>query len=458
MIQARRPTLDDLRGMEVSVLGAARSGVAAANLLARAGVKVRLSDPKPEEALARHLEGLDPRVELVTGRNDLTYRDLVVVSPGIPPAAPIWEEIRRTGARVVSEIELGAWFARAPMIAVTGTDGKSTTVSMVGAVIEAAGLPTAVLGNIGRPLCDGVEDVPPEGILAVEVSCFQLLHVDTFRPKVAVLMNLAQDHLDYHPSMEHYVAAKLRVFQAQGPGDVAVLSATDPGTRRYVGTLPDGVDRLEFSGSGPVDRGVGLVDGHLVWSAGREPMPIMARSSSKLIGAHNGEDLAAAAAATLATGLPVAAVARGLSSFPGLPHRLEVVRVLDGVTWVNDSKATSPHAAQAGLDSIDGAVWLIAGGVDKGLDLTDWVASIIRKAVGVVLIGELADRLDAALRAQGATMPILRARDMAEAVTTCRRHASAGEYAVLSPGCSSFDMFRSYEHRGEIFRKLVLAL
>lgn len=455
-------SLAALRGAAVSVLGAARSGVAAANLLVRAaGARVCLSDNRSEAQLAEHLAHLDPAVRLVTGRNDLSHRDLVVVSPGIPPGAAIWREVAATGAPVWGEIELGFRAARAPIAAITGTDGKTTTTALLGAILAADGRPHLVLGNIGRPLCDGVDTVPPEGALAVEVSCFQLLHVLRFRPRVAVLLNLAEDHLDYHPSFDHYVAAKLRVFARQGEGDTAVLALDDAGVRRHAtAALPAGLRRWVFSGQqAATPAGVGLEEGVLVARTGGEPCPLLARAASPLLGAHNTENLAAAAAAGLALGVAPATVARALLAFRSLAHRLEPVRVLDGVSWVNDSKATSPHAALAGLRAVSGTVVLLAGGMDKGLDLAEWAGEVHRRCRQVVLTGPLAPRLAQQLAAleerQPGGPPVVRAGTFADAVAACRAAARPGDTVLLSPGCSSYDMFRSYEERGDVFRRLV---
>ncbi|MDY0060916.1 MAG: UDP-N-acetylmuramoyl-L-alanine--D-glutamate ligase [Myxococcota bacterium] len=453
--------LAGLQGKAVAVLGAARSGIAAANLLARAGAQVLLSDRKPEAQLGEGLARLHPAVRLVTGRNDLTGAELVVVSPGIPPAAPLWQEIGASGLPVWGEIELGYRAARAPLVAITGTDGKTTTTSLVGAVVEGAGRPSLVLGNIGRPLCDGVETVPPEGVLVVEVSCFQLLHTLAFRPRVAVLLNLAEDHLDYHGSFAAYVDAKLRVFARQGRGDTAVLSLDDPTIRAQVGRLPPAVSQVGFSSRGPAPGGVGLEEGWLVARQGGTEQPLFPRAASPLLGAHNTENLVAAAAAGLALGIAPATVGRALTSFASLPHRLEPAGTLDGVAWINDSKATSPHAALAGLQAMTRPVVLLAGGIDKGLGLEEWADAIVRKCHSVVLTGPLAPRLAQALSARtGAptAVQVRHATTFAEAVGACQAAARPGDVVLLSPGCSSFDMFSCYEERGETFKRLVQEL
>ncbi len=462
---ARPPaSLKELVHRRVSVLGAARSGTAAANLLAGAGASVCLSDLLPEERLTERLVGLDPRVRVIAGRNDLSHDDLIVVSPGVPPAAPIWRAIEATGAPVISEIELGYLAARAPMLAVTGTDGKTTTASLAASVCEAAGLEHRLLGNIGDPLCAQVLEVGPGGVLVVEVSCFQLLHVHRFRPRVAVLLNLAEDHLDYHPSFEHYVAAKLRVFAEQAQGDVAVLSADDDGVRANPPALQAGVGQLSFSARAAVPAGVGLAEGWLTrYAPGLPPEPVVMRSQCPLQGSHNTENLAAVAAATLSLGIDADAVVRGLSSFTGLPHRLELVRSLNDVRWINDSKATNPHAALAGLRALPGAarLWLIAGGVDKGLKLEAWAEAIRERAAGVSLIGELTPRLQATLAGEGegiSSPPLWQDDSLQAAVRRLHALAGPGDIVLLGPGCSSFDMFRSYEHRGDVFRALVQEL
>ncbi|HEU4449791.1 MAG TPA: UDP-N-acetylmuramoyl-L-alanine--D-glutamate ligase [Gaiellaceae bacterium] len=368
-------------------------------------------------------------VEVVLGAEDpalVDDVDLLVKSPGVPSEAPLAAAARAGGLTVWSEVELGSRLLANPILGVTGTNGKTTTSELLGAMFRAAGRPVAVAGNVGRPLTglDGV--LAPEAWIVCELSSFQLEDVVSFRPRVAVLLNLTPDHLDRHRDLDDYRAAKLRIFANQAEGDVAVVP------RGFV-PVPGSARRVEFGAD--------------------DDLP----AEPRIPGEHNRENAAAAAAAARAAGLADEAVAEALRTFPGVPHRLELVREVDGVRWVNDSKATNPEAAERALGAYPPGLRVILGGSRKGTPF----AALARRAAkaGVArayLIGESADEIAEALARAG--VRFRHSRGLEQAVADARADAEPGEVVLLSPACASYDQFRDFEERGDRFRALVEAL
>jgi UDP-N-acetylmuramoylalanine--D-glutamate ligase len=368
-------------------------------------------------------------VEVVLGADDpelLDGVDLLVKSPGVPPAAPVAAAARERGVTVWSEVELGFRLLANPILGVTGTNGKTTTSELLGDIFRAAGEDVAVAGNVGRPLT-GLDGALGEGAWIVcELSSFQLEDVDTFRPHIAVLLNLAPDHLDRHKTFEDYRDAKLRIFQNQTAEDVAVVP-------RGFGPIPGEAQRIEFS----------LED----------ELP----AEPAIAGEHNRENAAAATVAARAAGIPDDAIADGLSSFAGVPHRLELVREVGGVRFVNDSKATNPEAAERALSAYPPGIRLILGGSRKGIPFERLAKRAAASGVAqAYLIGDSADEIAEALAAEGVRFTY--SRDLATAVQDAFRDADPGEVVLLSPACASYDQFRDFEERGERFRELVDAL
>lgn len=433
-----------MKGRRVAVWGAARSGVAAANLLADLGAQVVLSDSRDSP----EAEGLDARVELRGGGNVLAGADLLVPSPGIPPGTPALREALAAGVELMSEIELAASVARAPIVAITGTDGKSTTTEMVGALVRAAGRPVVVAGNIGVPLSERVREVGPDGVVVAEVSAFQLWSCGRFRPRVAVVTNIAEDHAEYFEGdVAAYAAAKARVLADMGPGDTAVLRANDRVVQGFA--TPEGVARVGFSATS--DATWGVRDGWL----SRDARRVMRACDLRVPGLHNVDNALAALAAGEALGLGLERMVDGLRGFRGLPHRLELVRALEGVRWYDDSKATNPHAAAAGLAALDAPLVVITGGYEKGLDLGPFIEALLPRARHVVAMGATGQRTLDALHGRVANSTV---ETMAEAVREAARLARRGDAVVLSPAASSFDRFRSYHHRGEVYQTAVRGL
>lgn len=457
------PSLTDVRGRRFSVLGIARSGVAAANALVARGADVLASDLRAEAALAAELGRLDPRVSVVAGENRVREGDTVIISPGIKPGSPAHRQAHAAGAAVWSDVELFGRMSPAPILAVTGTDGKSTTTALLGEIVRTAGRPVFVGGNIGIPLMGGLDELTPDHVVVAEVSCFQLVHCPTLRPRVAVYTNIAVDHVDYHGSYEAYQAAKRLLMANQTREDTIVWNADDEELRRWPWPVPP--RRWAYSRRGPVATGLFAQDG-LVMAAtaigedtGSARFPLLPTADIRIPGPHNLENAMAAAGAALAFGIAPEAVCETLRTFPGLEHRIEHVAAVDGVDWYNDSKATNPHAALAGLTAFgDRPMVVIAGGSEKGSDFTEVGQVLVARARGVVLIGQTAERIAAAVAAAapaGGGPPVVRAATL-EAAIAAAQDLTRGEGVVtLCPVCASFDMFKDYEDRGRKFKEAV---
>lgn len=431
------------------VLGYARSGRAAAALLAQTGARVRVVDAASAEAL-RVAEHEVPGGTQWLGREDpsvLGGADLVIASPGVPPRNPVLEAALARGIPVRSELELGWWFTTAPVIAITGTNGKTTTTELIGAICRAAGRDTLVAGNVGTPLTACATRRPE--LIVLEVSSFQLFFCEDFRPNVGAVLNLTSDHLDWHPDFEHYAQSKGKLFARQGAEDAAVLNGADPD---LVARWSDvAAEVFLFRESPPPARGAWLRDGRVVLSVGDEPESVLALTEWPLQGVHNRENLLAAALCARLVGLPVDAIRDGAKSFRALPHRMEVVATRNGVTWIDDSKATNPDSMAKALDP-DLPTILIAGGLTKGVDFRPVRDTVRRGARLVLLIGQGAGEIAEAWSAAVNTRPC---GDLETAVRTAAKEAKAGERVLLSPGCASFDQFQNYVHRGNRFRELV---
>jgi UDP-N-acetylmuramoylalanine--D-glutamate ligase len=408
------------------VAGLARSGEAAALALARRGVRVVGVDRNVELDPGRLRES---GVEVVLGAEDpalVDDVDLLVKSPGVPSEAPLVAAARARGLAVWSEVELGSRILPNPLLGVTGTNGKTTTCELLGEIFRAAGRPVAVAGNVGRPLTGLDGAIAEDAWIVCELSSFQLEDIEELRPRVAVLLNVTPDHLDRHGNLDAYRAAKLRIFENQEPDDVAVVPSGFP-------EIPGRARRVEFSA--------------------RDPLP----AEPRVPGEHNRENGAAATAAARAAGIEDEAVAKALRFFAGVPHRLELVRELDGVRWVNDSKATNPEAAERALGAYPPGLRVILGGSRKGTPFGGLAARAREAGVSCAyLIGESADDLAEALAREG--VRFRHSIDLERAVAEAHAEAERGEVVLLSPACASYDQFENFEERGERFRQFVEAL
>lgn len=444
------------------VVGLARSGVAAARLCHARGAQVTVTDLRNEAALAATLAGLPPEIgRALGGHDEATFRaaELIVVSPGVPEI-PALTAARAAGVTVTGELELASRFVAAPMIGITGTNGKSTTTTLCGAMMTASGRPTFVGGNLGIPLAEAVGSPAAEarGVCVVEVSSFQLETAETFRPRVGVLLNITPDHLDRYPDIDAYAAAKERLFQAQTSSDFAVLNVDDArvaavGDRVRSRVLPLSTTR-ELTLGAWVERRqrLGGEDAVLCVRLPGDEVERYPADNPSLIGRHNQENaLAALLAARLGGAMPSEA-RRALVNFRALAHRMEWVGEVRGVAFFDDSKGTNVGATVAALTGFPRPVVLIAGGRDKGGSYAPLAEVMARGGRAAVTLGEAAARIETAL---APVVPVARAHDMDEAVTRAMALAHRGDAVVLSPACSSFDMYRNYEHRAEAFRTAV---
>jgi UDP-N-acetylmuramoylalanine--D-glutamate ligase len=447
----------ELEGKKVLVVGAGRSGVASARFCAARGALVVLNDRKefidwPNDALA--LKG--GVVKLLAGEAPswlLDQVELVVVSPGVPLKSIPIRYAERAGAEVIGEIELAWRYLRGRVVGITGTNGKTTTTTLVGELLKDAGLPTQVGGNIGTPLVSLVESSREDGWTVVELSSFQLETIKEFRPAVAVVLNLMPDHMDRYETFADYAAAKHRIFRKQTSGDLAVLNADDPVVSEWARGLNAHVTM--FSTARELDEGLFLRGRELVARTRAGERVLLTRDEMQLKGVHNVQNVLAALAAGLACGAGPDSMRETVRRFAPVEHRLERVAEVGGVTFYNDSKATNVDAAVKAVEALSdepGKILLILGGRGKNAPYAPLAPLAKEKARALVLIGEDADRIESELEGCAA---VLRASDMADAVRLAYDAAEPGDAVLLAPACASFDMFTSYEHRGRVFKEEV---
>jgi UDP-N-acetylmuramoylalanine--D-glutamate ligase len=438
------------------VVGLARSGSAIATVLAERGEEVLGVDSgSPEEAAGLEQAGVEVSLG-VEGTRQLDRGRTVVKSPGVPQDAAVIRAARERGIEVTGELELAWRLIPNAFCAVTGTNGKTTTTELIGHLYRTAGRPVTVAGNVGTPLASLVGAVDPDATIVCEASSFQLEDTEFFSPECAVFINLAADHLDRHGTLESYLDAKLRIFANQGNDDVAVFNGDTPELRgRDLGGCARPIRFCPAEGeAADPDCEVSLRDG-VIFAADE---PLLRAEELQLLGSHNVENAMAAAAAALASGLPRDAVADGLRTFPGVRHRLERVRERDGVSYVNDSKATNVASALAGIRAFAGGVRLIAGGRPKQESFEPLAPVIAERCVACYLIGEAAERMEAELHSAADAVEISDAGTLERAVELAAAAARPGEVVLLSPACASFDAFKDFEERGDRFRELVEAL
>jgi UDP-N-acetylmuramoylalanine--D-glutamate ligase len=444
--------MTSFQGRSVLVVGLGTSGYSTSVALAREGAKVRATDSSDSpDVLERavRLRGLG--IEVETGGHDLDSLDIdiAVVSPGVPPSAPILHALAEKGVEIVSEIELAYQLARCDFLAVTGTNGKTTTTSLLAAMLAEGGVSTAAAGNIGWPLIDAIGAVEEGGAIAVEVSSFQLSAIDRFRPKVAVLLNVAEDHMDWHNSMAAYADAKARIAMNQKGHDVFVYNLDDQPAVEIARSAP--ARKVGFSAlrAPEASSGGGISDGFIVWRKTK----IVPIEDVLLPGRAGLEDTVAAATAALEYGIDHTACARAIRGFAPLAHRLEVVAVANGITYIDDSKATNPHATLAAVEGMTDVV-LIAGGRSKGIDLRS-LKETVPPVIAVVALGEAQSEIEDVFSGLVPTEP---ATSMEDAVTKASRLVGPGGSVLLSPACASLDMYESYAARGDAFSRAVASL
>ena len=444
-----------LRGKKVLIVGAARSGIAAAGFLVAEGATVALTDQKPIEKWTPEALGLkESGVGLLPGEPPswlLDQLDLVVVSPGVPATIIPIRYAERAGAEVIGEVELAFRYLKGRVVAITGSNGKTTTTSLVGELLRDAGLPVQVGGNIGKPLISMIETSRGDGWTVAELSSFQLETIRTFRPVVAVVLNVTPNHMDRYETFNDYAAAKHRIFMNQTADDTAVLNADDPTVSSWASGLRANV--LSFSVRKEVENGVFLRGRELIYQG----QVLLNVDEMKLRGMHNVENVAAAFAAGIAAGASIESMNGTAKRFNPVEHRLEFVTEIRGVKFYNDSKATSVDATLKALEAFahePGKVVLILGGKGKKAPYAPLESLVRAKVRKLVLIGEDAETIENEL---GTSAPFERASDMKDAVARSYAAAEKGDVVLLAPACASFDMFESFEHRGKVFKEEVLS-
>ena len=446
----------ELAGKKVLVVGLARTGIATALFCAERGARVTATESRSEPEIAEAAKKLRMAgVKLELGAHQaetFVQQDLIVPSPGVPPMMPALAAARAIGVPVWSEIELAWRFLRGRLICITGSNGKTTTTSLIGHILETAGLPVQVAGNIGTPLISRVDISSDGSFTVVEASSFQLEFISTFRPNIAVLLNVTPDHLDRHGSVESYAAAKARMFENQMPEDAAIINADDTVAPQYA---PTGPRVFWFSREKQVASGCYVRGDEIIFRCDGEETVLLNRKIIGLRGSHNMENVLAAAAAARLAGVEPGAIAEGVRTFAGVEHRIEYVATIGGVEYFNDSKATNVDATLKALDAFPGNVLVILGGKDKGSDYKILRQTLRSRARMALLIGSAADKIEADL---AGAIPVERVQTLERAVEHASQHAKPGDTVLLAPACASFDQFENYEHRGRVFKQLVREL
>lgn len=446
----------EFKDKKVLIVGVAKSGLAVAQFLRDKGARVVMTDVKTRDELADKLKEFDSRdIELaLPGYPEMRGAgfDLVVVSPGVPlKIAPIKEALELK-IPVISELELAYNFAKTPIVAITGTNGKTTTTTLVGEIIKEVNNQVLVGGNIGLPLVNQVEKYGPEGVIVAEVSSFQLETIVDFKPKVAAILNITPDHLDRHGTFENYTLAKANSFINQDSSDYTILNYDDQPTRELAGKTKGRV--IFFSRLNILNEGVYVKDGMITVALDGSKVSVLPARDLGIRGSHNLENALAAVAASTVMGVPADKIAKVLREFSGVEHRMEFVTEIQGVQYVNDSKGTNPDAAIKALESYDEPIVLIAGGKNKGSKFDTYARKIKEKARVLVVVGKSAQEIKEAAEQVGFNN-IFEARTFEEAVEISAREARPGEVVLLSPACASWDMFNCYEERGDLFKKVV---
>jgi len=447
-----------LKNKRVLVVGLGKSGLAAAHFLKTLGARVTVSDARPAMLIAELSELLEQGFSVEAGSHGLlTFRrqDLIVVSPGVPMSTPELKQVRAMGAHIIGELELGSQYLQGEVIAVTGSNGKTTTTSLIGEILKATGRPTLVGGNIGRPVTAMVEDSTPESWSVLEVSSFQLETVETFKPKIALVLNITPDHLDRHGTFEAYAALKARITEFQTAEDFLVLNGEDKETQMIAAKTKAQV--YWFSGRRPIKQGA-FVHGESILFVAREgakPEPVMPVAEISLAGAHNVENVLAAICAARLAGVESETIRASVRAFKAVEHRLEFVREVGGVRYFNDSKATNVDATIKAVEAFAGGIHLILGGKDKGSDYRVLESLLRERVKAVITIGSAAEKIE---RQLDGVVKIERAETLARAVAFAAAAAVAGDTVLLAPACASFDQFENYEQRGRVFKELVAAL
>jgi len=445
----------ELKDKRVLVVGLGKSGVASALFLKKHGARVTVSDTKSGDELRNEIPMLlDHGITVETGgHGERTFRgqDLIVISPGVPVDAPPLVQARAVGGSVIGEIELAAQFLPGPIVAITGSNGKTTTTTLTGEIMTAGGFPALVGGNIGTPAISLAERAQPETVIVLEVSSFQLETIQTFRPKVAVVLNVTPDHLDRHRTFEVYADAKARIFENQQGSDFAVLNADDP-TCVAMGARTR-AQVFWFSRQKQVQQGAWVHEGKILFRDATGQREILQVSEIPLKGAHNLENVLAAVCAGALMGCAAEKIRQAVREFKAVEHRLEFVATIRGVDYYNDSKATNVDATIKALESFPANIHLILGGKDKGSDYTVLNDLLRQRVKRVYTIGAAAAKIESQIKAE-----VVHAETLENAIRKAHAVAQPGDVVLLAPACASFDQFKNYEHRGQVFKEMVRGL
>jgi UDP-N-acetylmuramoylalanine--D-glutamate ligase len=446
----------ELKNKRVLVVGLGKSGIAAAMFLRQQGARVTVSDARSAVALAKEIPGLlDAGIMVESGGHGLlTFRrqDLIVVSPGVPLDTPEVKQVIGYGMPVIGEIELASRFLKGRILAITGSNGKTTTTTLIGRILAEGGQETLVGGNIGTPLIDLVPKSTDETVNVLEISSFQLETIEQFRPWIAVVLNITPDHLDRHGNFENYAAMKARITEQQQAEDFLVLNAEDKPTQMVAAKTKAQI--FWFSSRRPIKQGAFVHGESIVFvpREGAKAEPVMPVAEISLKGAHNVENVLAAVCAARLAGIPAETIRRSVAAFKAVEHRLEFVSKVQGVEYFNDSKATNVDAAMKAIEAFPGGIHLILGGKDKDSDYTLLEPLLRERVKAVYTIGSAAEKIE---RELNGVVKMVGAGTMDVAIREAQRAAVPGDVVLLAPACSSFDQFENYEHRGRTFRKLV---
>ncbi len=448
----------ELKGKKVLVVGLGKSGLAAALFLRHRGARVTVSDMRSAEALAKEIPALlEEGIAVEAGGHGLlTFRrqDLIVVSPGVPIDTPELAQVRGFGLPVIGELELAARYLKGRTLAITGSNGKTTTTTLCGKILEAGGLPTQVGGNIGVPVITLTDSSRDDGWSVLEVSSFQLETIERFHPEIAAILNITPDHLDRHGTFENYAAQKERIFENQTADDALILNADDDVAARAAARAHSCI--YWFSRQRVVRQGAFVHEGSIVYRASEQAPPqfILPVSGIHLKGEHNLENVLAAVCAGMLAGIAPETIRAVVEDFHAVEHRLEFVANINGVDYFNDSKATNVDAAAKAIESFPGGIHLILGGKDKNSDYGTLRSLLHERVRTVYTIGSAAEKIEAHIKG---SVPVVRAGTLSDAISAAAAAAVPGDVVLLAPACSSFDQFENYEHRGRVFKELVLA-
>lgn len=450
----------EVKGKKVIVFGLGISGIGAGKILERQGAEVVLYDGNKQlmEEKVRQQSGADSNAKIIIGEfpeEILAELDMTVLSPGVPTDLPVIEKMRKQGITVIGEVELAYQFGKGDVLAITGTNGKTTTTTLLGEIMKNYQDDVFVVGNIGTPYTTAVEDMTENSITVAEMSSFQLESIVEFRPRVSAILNFTPDHLNRHHTMEAYVNAKKNIAKNQTEEDYCILNYEDKLTREFGNEVKARV--LYFSSQRKLEEGIYLEEGNIIYNYEGVKETICHVDELQILGTHNHENVMAACAMAAVYGVPVGVIRESVKAFGGVEHRIEYVTEKNGVTYYNDSKGTNPDAAIKGIQAMKRPTVLIGGGYDKGSEYTEWIESFDGKVKKLILLGDTREKIAADAEKCGFT-DYMFVDSFEEAVLTAAKIAKEGEAVLLSPACASWDMFPSYEVRGEKFKEIVNSL